>query len=120
MSESVSIGSTSFRIEPLRGHENWLPWKRRMLAILRELDLDGYALDDAKPPEPKVKDQPSDDENKAISEWKKKDEKTRTRIELAVSDSETVYLLGSSTAREMWLQLSTVYESKGRLGVLAT
>ena len=46
--------------------------------------------------------------------------KAHTRIELSIGDSEMIHISGTDTARGMWEQLTTVKESKGRLGVLAT
>jgi len=117
--ETVNVGGTSFRIEPLSGPENWMPWKRRMTAIFRELELVELIADTAKAPEARVPSAPTEDEKKAIRAWEKKDEKVRTRIELAIANSEFVHLLGAETARDQWKQLCTVYESRGRLGILA-
>ncbi len=64
--------------------------------------------------------EPTDAEIKAQTTWDKGDTKTRCRIELAISDAEMVHIMGARTAREMWEQLCTVKESKGRLGLLAT
>jgi len=50
---TVNVGGTSFRIEPLRGQDNWMPWKRRMMAMFRELELAEVIADNAKAPEPK-------------------------------------------------------------------
>ncbi|KZV82010.1 hypothetical protein EXIGLDRAFT_627646, partial [Exidia glandulosa HHB12029] len=99
--QTASIGGGAYRIEMLSGG-NWLPWKRRMMAILRDSDLDKYAAEEA-----------------ARDAWDAGDAKARTRIELAVGDSEMVHLTGAKTARQMWDQLSQVKEARGRLGVLA-
>ena len=90
-----------------------------MLAILCELELDDLIEEDAGPPKPLVPGFPNNDEKEAIKTWEKRDKKARTRIELAVTDSEIVHLLGMDTAREKWQQLCTVYESQGRLRILA-
>ena len=55
------------------------------------------------------------EETEAINRWNEGDAKTHTRIELAVGDSEIIYLSGALTAREMWSQLSMVKEAKGCL-----
>src|SRR6266478_2889845 len=117
--ETVNVGGTSFRIEPLSGPENWMTWKRRMTAIFRELELVELIADTAKALEARVPSAPTEDEKKAIRAWEKKDEKVRTRIELAIANSEFVHLLGAETARDQWKQLCTVYESRGRLRILA-
>ncbi|KAJ3543106.1 hypothetical protein NMY22_g3260 [Coprinellus aureogranulatus] len=101
--------SSGYRIELLKAN-NWMPWKQRMLAILRDLGLEKYIEADSKP-------SGSDEAKEA---WRAGDAKTRTRIELAVGDSEMIHISGAETAAQMWKQLSQVKESKGKLGVLAT
>ena len=113
---STVAGSGSYRIEPLNA-DNWLAWKRKITAILRDLDLESLLTEG--PPQAKVAASPTDAERKAIDEWKKKDSRARTRIELAVGDSEMIHLLGATTAKEMWDQLKTVKEVRGKLGILA-
>src|ERR1700684_3745686 len=96
-------------------------WKHRMLAILRDLDLEEYIEKDSRPPVPKDISDPTDDEKVKIKMWKTKDAKARTRIELALGDAEMIHISGAMTARDMWDHwLTTVKESRGRLGVLAT
>ena len=56
----------------------------------------------------------------SVKYWKQGDARARTRIELAIGDSEMIHISGANTAREMWEQLKTVKESRGRLGILAT
>ena len=48
------------------------------------------------------------------------DTKACTQIELAISDAEMIHISGTTTAHEMWSQLSLAKESKGQLGALAT
>ncbi|KAF9540408.1 hypothetical protein CPC08DRAFT_650907, partial [Agrocybe pediades] len=116
---SGSSGSGGYKIELLKA-TNWMPWKRRMLAVLRDLGLEKYVAPDATIPGSAIPSNPTPEEEAAITRWRDGDAKARTRIELAVGDSEMVHLIGATTAREMWDQLTTVKESKGRLGVLAT
>ena len=106
-------------MELLKGH-NWMPWKQRMLAVLWDLGLEKYIEKDATPPEPADKANPTQDERDAEKRWKEGDAKAHTRIELSIGDSEMIHISGADTARGMWEQLTTVKESKGRLGVLAT
>lgn len=40
--------------------------------------------------------------------------------ELSIRDSEMIHISNTESMREMWDQLITVKESKGRLGVLVT
>ena len=111
-SDHVSTGS--FRIEPLKA-DNWMPWKRRMLAVLRDQGLSKHLTED----EPGA-DIAKPDEVKALQRWKEGDLRTQARIELAVSDAEIVHVMGAKTAKEMWSQLSLVKETRGKLGILAT
>jgi hypothetical protein len=118
MSESHTSGG-SYRIELLKA-DNWMPWKRRILAVLRDLGLEKYIDKAAMPPIPADLQNPTKEEVEAIDKWKDGDARTRTRIELSIGDSEMIHISGAETAKEMWEQLSMVKESKGQLGVLAT
>jgi transposase InsO family protein len=117
MSEGYS--SSGYRIELLKS-ENWMPWKRRMLAVLRDMGLEKYIDKAATPPIPADPSNPTKEETEAKDKWREGEAKARTRIELAIGDSEMIHISGALTARDMWDQLSMVKESKGRLGVLAT
>ena len=97
-----------------------MPWKRRMLAVLRDLSLETYIDKDSKPPQPADASKPTDAEKEADKKWHDGDAKARTRIELAVGDSEMIHIIGARTAAEMWKQLTLVKESRGKLGILAT
>ena len=59
MSESHSSGS--YRIELLKG-DNWVPWKRRMLAILRDQGLEKYVRKEVEPPTPVKPAEPTKEE----------------------------------------------------------
>ena len=118
MAEETSYTSGSYKMEMLKAN-NWMPWKRRMLAVLRDLDLESYLKEDTKP-KPKDFSSPSEDEIKAIKKWEEGDAKARTRLELAIGDSEMVHIIGAETASQMWKQLTLVKESRGKLGILAT
>jgi len=104
----------------LLNNDNWMPWKRRMMAVLRDLDLDKYIEGDEEVPKPKDEGQPTEVEKKELKEWNRGDAKARTRIELAIGDAQMIHISGATTAKEMWNQLRKVKESKGKLGILAT
>ena len=106
-------------MEMLKGN-NWMPWKRRMLAVLRDLSLETYIDKDSKLPTPKDPHKPTDAEKEAEKKWREGDAKARTRIELAIGDSEMIHIISATTASEMWKQLTLVKESRGKLGILAT
>jgi hypothetical protein len=119
MSDKSKFTSRLYWIELLKGN-NSMPWKRRMLAVLRDLGLETHIEESSKLPVAADPLKPTKDETKAIKKWTDGDAKMRTRIELAVGDSEMIHLVGARTAREMWKQLTLVKESCGKLGVLAT
>ena len=99
---------------------NWMPWKRRMLVVLRDLGLEKYIAKDASVPGEAKKGEPTEAEKELQRKWHEGDAKARTWIELAISDTEMIHISGATTTREMWEQLTMVKESKGRLGILAT
>jgi hypothetical protein len=99
---------------------NWMPWKRRMQAVLRDLGLEKYVAKDAKIPESADPQRPTTEEKEAARKWVEGNAKVQTRIELAISDPEMIHISGAMSVWEMWDQLTMVKESKGKLGVLAT
>jgi gag-polypeptide of LTR copia-type len=119
MSEESSYTSGLYQMELLKAH-NWMPWKQRMLAVLRDLGLEKYIAKDAKSPESADRANLTTAEQEEQKRWRDSDAKARTRIELAIGDAEMIHISGADSVREMWDQLTMVKESKGRLGVLAT
>ena len=101
MSESHSNGSGSYRIELLKS-DNWMPWKQRMLAILRDQGLEKYIEKTAELLKPRKLAEPTTEEMVAIDKWKEGDAKAHTRIELSIGDSEMIHLSGAVTACDMW------------------
>src|ERR1700678_3027125 len=112
MSEEYTSGS--YRMEMLKS-SNWMPWKRRMLAVLRDLGLEQYIAKDASVPGVAKAGEPTAKELEAQKKWRDGDAKARTQMELAISDAEMIHISGAITASDMWKQLSQVKESKGRL-----
>src|SRR5271156_4172399 len=103
MSEQTSSGN-GYRIE-LLGATNWMPWKRRMLAILRDLNLEDYIEEESTLPRAADPTEPTDAEKEKIKAWKRGDAKVRTRIELVIWDAEMIHISRANTVREMWEQL---------------
>ena len=115
MSEQTTGGSYCIK---LLGSNNWMPWKCRMQAILRDLGIEEFIEKDSIPPVAKTP--PTEADIRLQKEWKTGDAKARTRIELAIGDAEMIHISGTTTAWEMWKQSKMVKESRGRLGILAT
>jgi len=76
MSEGPSYTS-GYRIELLKG-DNWMPWKRQMLAILQDTSLEKYIKKTAAPPIPADLRKPTKEETEAIDKWNGGDAKART------------------------------------------
>ena len=107
---SNTIPASSFyRTKPL-GQDNWLAWKRCIQAVLEERKLighiDGTILEPAR-------------SDPGYRVWKEDDEKAQTQLELSMEDKELDNLTGDNAA-EMWANLCTVKESKGKMGILRT
>jgi hypothetical protein len=115
MSDHVST-----RIELLNEDDaSWMPWKRCITAILHDNKLEGYVDGSNNYPAPVDPAKPTTDEAKAIAKWKKGDGKARSKIELALGNSQMIHLAGAQTAAQMWKQLCTVKEARGQLGILS-
>src|SRR3954469_20380638 len=106
------------KIEHLRA-DNWVPWKIRINAILRDKDLLDVVNGSCKKPTIGDLKAPTSAETAKIGKWEKSDAKACTIIELAVGDLEIVHIVGRLTACEMWQSLSMVHEAKGRATVLS-
>lgn len=49
----------------------------------------------------------------SLQEWKDEDEKAKANLYLAVGDAELKQIRNCTTAREIWLKLESIFESKG-------
>ena len=111
MSDEYSTGG-GYRYELLKA-DNWMPWKRRMLAVFRDLGLEKYIAKDAKALGSADPDKPTPQELEAQQKWTDGDGKARTQIELSIGNAEMIHISGAMTAAQMWDQLCMVKESKG-------
>ena len=89
MSEHQTTSNGSYRME-LLGANNWMPWKRRMLAVLRDQNLEEYIDKDSKPLLPADSGGPTDEEKGLMKAWNQGDARARTRIELAIGDTKII------------------------------
>jgi hypothetical protein len=72
MSEEYTSGT--YRMEMLKS-SNWMPWKRCMLAVLRDLGLEKYIAKDASVPGEAKRGEPTDEESEAQRKWHEQDAK---------------------------------------------
>ena len=68
MSEQTTSTSGSYQIK-LLGPNNWVPWKRRVSAILRDLELEEYIEKDSKCPIARDPAKPNEEEEKLQKQW---------------------------------------------------
>ena len=97
--------SNAYRIEPLKGVENWLSWQVQMQDILTDVALLDYVLGKVKKPT----------EAEASAKWEKNDRKALTAIRLRVSSAVITHILSSKTAKDAWDTLKTIYNNTGVL-----
>ena len=64
---NVTLGL--YQIEMLKA-TNWMLWKRRMLAVLRDLGLESYIAKDAAAPEFSNPQIPTKDKEVALKKWR--------------------------------------------------
>ncbi|KZT36760.1 hypothetical protein SISSUDRAFT_958338, partial [Sistotremastrum suecicum HHB10207 ss-3] len=96
---------------------NWVTWKRRMSAVLAELDLLKYCNGTHPIPVPAVLTAPTPAENTALRAWEAGNQKTITRLELCLGEIEGGNLLNRETAEIMWRKLCEIHEAHGPLGI---
>jgi hypothetical protein len=75
MSEEYT--SESYCMEMLKS-SNWMLWKRRMLAVLRNLGLEQYIAKDTRVPGVAKAGEPTAEELEAQKKWRDGDAKART------------------------------------------
>jgi hypothetical protein len=97
-----------YRIEGLKGEENYGVWKTKMIDILTSTDFMEHADGTAA--------EPNDPAAKAA--WQKKDRMALSAIRLRVADHVLVYVSGAKTAAEAWKTLRDTYEPSGPIGIV--
>ena len=76
MSDEYSSGS-GYRYELLKAN-NWMPWKRRILAVFQDLGLEKYITKDAKAPESADPEKSTVSEIEAKNKWAEGEGKAHT------------------------------------------
>lgn len=109
-------GTSWFKIQELNS-TNWLAWKRRTTAVLRERELLGYVDSTISPADstPPL----TTEEQEALETWTKKDELAQNQIILTIAEEEMVHITRANTAKEMWDALVMVHEPRGGASVIS-
>jgi hypothetical protein len=108
MSTSTNEGSGNYRIDPLRGAENYTTWRVQILDILTDMGLWEYTTGTITKPTDATK----------LEEWQKKDRKALTAIRLRVSNAMMAHVISSDTSKEAFDSLSNVFNNEGTLSLI--
>ena len=95
--------SGSYRIEPLKGAENYITWRVQISDILTDMGLWDYTSGASARP------------NTSFEEWDKKDRKALTTIRLRVSNTMMTHVISAATSKEAFDALSNVFNTEGTI-----
>lgn len=99
-------GASASRVE-LLNKDNFDTRKLQMQAILIKCDLWDFASGVS------VKPEPAAGNGDAVSQWIKNDQKAKSEMILSISSAELRQVKACVTARDMWVRLEDIYQSKG-------
>ena len=105
---TTSETSGTYRIDPLRGAENYITWRVQISDILMDMGLWEYASGE--------KARPSDEA--LIADWVKKDRKALTAIRLRVSNAMMAHVISAETSKDAFDTLSNVFNTEGAVALV--
>lgn len=100
--------SSIYCIQQLTGVENYSTWKVKMLDILTDMGLYGYALGNVTRPADQAL-QP---------DWDKKDRQALSAIRLQVGDDPLIYICDATTSSSAWTTLADMYLPNEAIGIV--
>ena len=100
----------SYRIESLRGAENYVPWKVQMEDILVDMGFWEYVSGELK--------RPADSDAVALSKWKTNDRKALTQIRTRVTEAMITYVMSAKTSKEAWDAIKSMFEVSGPIAAV--
>lgn len=98
----------TYRIEALKGSENYTTWRVQMSDILTDMGLWEYVTGETPMPADKA----------LAADWSKKDRKALTCIRLRVSNSMMAHVISASTSKEAFDALSNVFNNEGAVSLI--
>ncbi|KAJ3532326.1 hypothetical protein NM688_g7442 [Phlebia brevispora] len=109
-----------YRIEPLRGSDDYASWKVKMEDILTSLELWKYVDGTSKKPVvPKEMITAGTGAAKAeLDEWVKKDRAALTAIRLRIANHLIVYVASADSSKTAWDTLKEMFQPKGAIGII--
>src|SRR5271154_1045043 len=103
-----AVSANVYRIDPLKGAENYAVWKIKMTDILTDQSLWEYVSG--------LIPVPTDSTEKAT--WEKNDRKALSMIRLRVADKMLVFIASVTVSKDAWDTLHSLLESQGPLGIV--
>ncbi|EFN62015.1 hypothetical protein EAG_09733, partial [Camponotus floridanus] len=88
---------------PLLSRDNYDTWKLRIQALMTKNKTWAYASGE----------RPAPQTAETLQTWREEDGKAKADLYLAVGDAELKQIRYCTTAREIWLKLESIFESKG-------
>lgn len=101
--------SSSFRIPPLSGADNYIPWRTQLSDILFDQGLWKYVSGEA--PSPKRGD---------TAEWDQADRRALTAIRLRINNDMLLHVISATTSKQAWDALANVFASQGGVARITT
>jgi gag-polypeptide of LTR copia-type/Zinc knuckle len=117
---SSTSGTTSYRIDPLKGIENYATWKIKVIDILDDMGLSEHIEGPLPVPQSASTSSGKTASQSKDADWDSKDRKALTAIRLRVADTMLVYVANVKTAGDAWRILRDLFESRGSMGLVLT
>src|SRR3954467_7894123 len=117
---SSTSGTTSYRIDPLKGIENYATWKIKIINILDDMGLSKHIEGPLPAPQSALTSSGKSASQSKDTDWDSKDQKALTAIWLRVADTMLVYVANIKTAGDAWRILGNLCESRGSMGLVLT
>src|SRR3954453_22541582 len=108
---SSTSGTTSYRIDPLKGIENYATWKIKVIDILDDMGLSEHIEGPLPVPRSALTSLGKTASQSKDADWDSKDRKALTAIRLRVADTILVSAANVKTASDAWRILCALFES---------
>lgn len=103
-----SDSTSSYRIDPLRGEDNYNAWCVQITDLLNELEIWDHVSGN----------KPRPTEAALLPEWKKKDAKALRAIRFRVANENVVYVQDATSSKEAWDTLVETFRPAGPIGIV--
>src|ERR1700761_792903 len=100
--------TSSYRLPPLKGSDDYPSWKMYVTAMLTDANLEDHI--DASYTVPS--------DATALATWKKADKRALSAIQLRVAPDIVHHVVGETTALGAWQAIASAFETSGLLGIV--